>query len=247
MLKHASRSRHIDPDRAPAAAGGLRSQFPDLVHGPRELLDCRQLQRRLVDERTDPRRLRQEVEGGHRLGSFSYHTGPSEPQLTSSGRATHAEWLSSTHQTTCHGVQCFSLSHALQLSGVFLSSRLLSSVIGTYACGIVNRGTRRSVRVRRDSALRSSTLRIRTCHQYTHSLPCSLHVGGARDTDTHDTKHRQTHALLQVATRYADTECIASCTLAVERRGESRAREPWSVLGSAFREGPAAHGEEDHE
>ena len=191
MLKHASRSRHIDPDRPPAAAGGLRSPFPDLVHGPRELLDCRQLQRRLVDERTDPRRLRQEVEGGHRLGSFSYHTGPSEPQLTSSGRATHAEWLS----------------------------------------------------VRRDSALRSSTLRLRTCHQYTHSL----HVGGARDTDTHDTKHRQTYALLQVATRYADTACIASCTLAVERRGESRAREPWSVLGSAFREGPAAHGEEDHE
>ena len=43
MLKHASRSRHIDPDRPPAAAGGLRSQVPDLVHGPRELLDCRQL------------------------------------------------------------------------------------------------------------------------------------------------------------------------------------------------------------
>ena len=36
MLKHASRSRHIDPDRPPAAAGGLRSQVPDLVHGPRE-------------------------------------------------------------------------------------------------------------------------------------------------------------------------------------------------------------------
>ena len=44
MLKHASRSRHIDPDRPPAAAGGLRSQVPDLVHGPKELLDCRQLQ-----------------------------------------------------------------------------------------------------------------------------------------------------------------------------------------------------------
>ena len=38
---------------SPAAAGGLRSQVPDLVHGPRELLDddCRQLQlSRLVDE-----------------------------------------------------------------------------------------------------------------------------------------------------------------------------------------------------
>ena len=30
-------------------------------------------------------RRRSSVEGGHRLGSFSYHTGPSEPQLTSSG------------------------------------------------------------------------------------------------------------------------------------------------------------------
>ena len=52
MLKHASRSRHIDPDRPPAAAGGLRSQFPDLVHGPRELLDCRQLQQAGRRERT---------------------------------------------------------------------------------------------------------------------------------------------------------------------------------------------------
>ena len=50
MLKHASRSRHIDPYRPPAAAGGLRSQVPDLVHGPRELLDCRQLQQAVVDE-----------------------------------------------------------------------------------------------------------------------------------------------------------------------------------------------------
>ena len=35
---------------------------------------------------------------------LSYHTGPSEPQLTSSGRATRAEWLSSTHGTKCHDV-----------------------------------------------------------------------------------------------------------------------------------------------
>ena len=80
MLKHASRSRHIDPDRPPVAAGGLRSQIPDLVHGPRELLDCRQLPAGW-STRTDPL-LRQEVEGGHRLDSFSYHIGPSEPQLT---------------------------------------------------------------------------------------------------------------------------------------------------------------------
>ncbi len=52
MLKHASRSRHIDPDRPPAAAGGLRSQVPDLVHGPRELLDCLQLQQAGRRERT---------------------------------------------------------------------------------------------------------------------------------------------------------------------------------------------------
>ena len=52
MLEHASRSRHIDPDRPPAAAGGLRSQVPDLVHGPRELLDCRQLQQAGRRERT---------------------------------------------------------------------------------------------------------------------------------------------------------------------------------------------------
>ena len=46
MLKHASRSRHINPDRPPAAAGGLRSQVPDLVHGPRELLDSLLFDRR---------------------------------------------------------------------------------------------------------------------------------------------------------------------------------------------------------
>ena len=43
MLFHAPRSRYIDPGRPPAAAGGLRSQYPDLVLGPRQPLDCRQL------------------------------------------------------------------------------------------------------------------------------------------------------------------------------------------------------------
>jgi len=38
--------------RPPAAAGGLRSQVPDLVHGPRELLDCRQLQQAGRRDRT---------------------------------------------------------------------------------------------------------------------------------------------------------------------------------------------------
>jgi hypothetical protein len=52
VLKHASRSRYIDPDRPPAAAGGLSSQVPDLVHGPRELLDCCQLRQAGRRERT---------------------------------------------------------------------------------------------------------------------------------------------------------------------------------------------------
>jgi hypothetical protein len=51
VLKHASRSQNIDPGRPPAA-GGLRSQVPDLVYGPQELLDCRQLQQAGRRERT---------------------------------------------------------------------------------------------------------------------------------------------------------------------------------------------------
>ena len=118
MLKHASRrsqpaSRHIDPDRPPAAAGGLtlRSQVPDLRHGPRKLLDCRQLQQAGRRERTRSfdRRCGRGAEGaaatgrrgrGHRLdGSFSYAlyitptgavSGQSLNQLTSSGWATRA-------------------------------------------------------------------------------------------------------------------------------------------------------------
>eukprot|EP00964_Phaeocystis_antarctica_P112431 scaffold76597_cov29-Phaeocystis_antarctica.AAC.1 len=37
---------------------------------------------------TDPL-LRHEVEGVHRLGSLGYQVGPSEPHLTTSGRATY--------------------------------------------------------------------------------------------------------------------------------------------------------------
>ena len=47
----------------------------------------------------DPRLLRHEVEGVHRLGSLGYQTGPSEPQLTTSGRATCTRWLLSKHTT----------------------------------------------------------------------------------------------------------------------------------------------------
>ena len=43
MLSHALRSRYIDPGRPPAADGGLRSQYPDLVLGAQQPLDCRQL------------------------------------------------------------------------------------------------------------------------------------------------------------------------------------------------------------
>ena len=44
MLEHASSSRHIDPGRPPAAVGGLVSQVPDLVLGPRQPLDSGELQ-----------------------------------------------------------------------------------------------------------------------------------------------------------------------------------------------------------
>ena len=43
MLSHALRSQYIDPGRPPAADGGLRSQYPDLVLGAQQPLDCRQL------------------------------------------------------------------------------------------------------------------------------------------------------------------------------------------------------------
>ena len=58
MLFHASRSRYIDPGRPPAADGGLRSQYPDLVLGRRQPLDCRQLQqagRRVLTRSFDTR------------------------------------------------------------------------------------------------------------------------------------------------------------------------------------------------
>ena len=43
MPSHVPRSRFIDPGRPPAADGGLRSQYPDLVLGARQPHDCRQL------------------------------------------------------------------------------------------------------------------------------------------------------------------------------------------------------------
>ena len=44
--------------------------------------------------------LRHEVEGVHRLGSRGYQTGPSEPQVTTRGRATCTKWLMSKHTST---------------------------------------------------------------------------------------------------------------------------------------------------
>ena len=58
MLFHAPRSRYIDPGRPPAAAGGLRSQYPDLVLGAQQPLDCRQLRqagRRVLTRSFDTR------------------------------------------------------------------------------------------------------------------------------------------------------------------------------------------------
>ena len=58
MLSHASRSRYIDPGRPPAADGVLRSQYPDLVLGARQPLDCRQLRqagRRVLTRSFDTR------------------------------------------------------------------------------------------------------------------------------------------------------------------------------------------------
>ena len=52
MLSHGSRSRYIDPGRPPAADGGLRSQYPDLVLGARQPLDCRQLRQAVRREPT---------------------------------------------------------------------------------------------------------------------------------------------------------------------------------------------------
>ena len=81
MLFHAPRSRYIDPGRPPAAAGGLRSQYPDLVLGPRQPLDFGELQS--ADDR--PTRCDCELVDHksctHRLGSLGYQPGPSKPEL----------------------------------------------------------------------------------------------------------------------------------------------------------------------
>ena len=87
MLFHALRSRYIDPGRPPAAAGGLRSQYPDLVLGPRarQPLDCRQL--RQVGRRVLTRSFDTRSKASIDLAALAIKPGSSEPHLTTSARA----------------------------------------------------------------------------------------------------------------------------------------------------------------
>ena len=86
MLFHASRSRYIDPGRPPAADGGLRSQYPDLVLGPRQPLDCRQL--RQAVRRVSTRSFDTRAKGSIDLVASAIKPGSSEPQVTTSWTAT---------------------------------------------------------------------------------------------------------------------------------------------------------------
>ena len=85
MLFHAPRSRYIDPGRPPAAAGGLRSHYPDLVLGAQQPLDCRQLRQagRRVLTRSFDTRAKVSID----LVAVAIKPGSSEPKLTTSGRA----------------------------------------------------------------------------------------------------------------------------------------------------------------
>ena len=100
MLQHASNRRHIAPSRPPAAAGGLGSPVPGLVLGPRQPLTLASCTCRANWSKSYDPLLCHGVEGVHRLGSLGCHTGPpSEPQRTSSGRATCRKWLMSKQES----------------------------------------------------------------------------------------------------------------------------------------------------
>ena len=88
MLSHALRSRYIDPGRPPAADGGLRSQYPDLVLGAQQPLDCRQLRQavRRVSTRSFDTRSKASIDLVAPV--LGYQVGPSEPHLTTSWTAT---------------------------------------------------------------------------------------------------------------------------------------------------------------
>ena len=87
VLSHASRSRYVDPGRPPAADGGLRSQYPDLVLGAQQPLDCRQLRQagRRVLTRPFDTRSKASID----LAALAIKPGSSEPQVTTRGRATY--------------------------------------------------------------------------------------------------------------------------------------------------------------
>ena len=85
MLFHALRSRYIDPGRPPAAAGGLRSQYPDLVLGAQQPLDCRQLWQ--AGRRVLTRSFDTKSKASIDLAALAIKPGSSEPHLTTSGRA----------------------------------------------------------------------------------------------------------------------------------------------------------------
>ena len=90
MLGSASGSHANYPGHPPAAPGGLLSLVPDLVLGPRKVLDIGELQQPGPwSKRYDPL-LRHGVEGADGLGSLGYQTGTSEPQPDEHGRATCA-------------------------------------------------------------------------------------------------------------------------------------------------------------
>ena len=80
MLSHVPRSRFIDPGRPPAADGGLRSQYPDLVLGAQQPHDCRQLRQagRRVLTRFFDTRSKPSID----LAALAIKPGSSEPQLT---------------------------------------------------------------------------------------------------------------------------------------------------------------------
>ena len=80
MPSHVPRSRFIDPGRPPAAAGGPRSQYPDLVLGAQQPLDCRQL--RQAGQRVLTRSFDTRSKVSIDLAAVAIKPGSSEPQLT---------------------------------------------------------------------------------------------------------------------------------------------------------------------
>ena len=85
MLFHASRSRYIDPGRPPAADGGLRSQYPDLVLAVGSRSTAGSCSRLGEEYRPAPSTRGRKCSSTWQPWLSSW---PSEPHLTTSGRAT---------------------------------------------------------------------------------------------------------------------------------------------------------------